>query len=62
MDIQAIIEDFWASRARGIHYPPQWFDKLTLDQACRVQLGVLDKSVAAGARHAGWKIAAIGFR
>jgi 2-keto-4-pentenoate hydratase len=56
MDIQAIVEDFWASRARGVPYPPQWFDKLTLDQACRVQLGLLDKAVAAGARQVGWKV------
>jgi 2-keto-4-pentenoate hydratase len=39
-----------------VYYPPQWFDRLTLDQACRVQLGLLDKSVAAGARHVGWKV------
>lgn len=56
MDIQAIVEDFWACRQRGVYYPPQWFDKLTLDQACRVQLGLLDKSVAAGARQVGWKV------
>lgn len=56
MDIQAIVEDFWASRARGVYYPPQWFDKLTLDEACRVQLGLLDKSIAAGARQVGWKV------
>lgn len=42
MDTQAIIEDFWAGRARGIYYPPQWFDKLTLDQACRVVIDFLD--------------------
>ena len=56
MDIQAIVEDFWVSRARGVPYPPQWFDKLTLDEACRVQLGLLDKAVAAGARQVGWKV------
>jgi 2-keto-4-pentenoate hydratase len=56
MDIQAIVDDFWASRERGVYYPPQWFDKLTLDVACRVQLGLLDKAVAAGARQVGWKV------
>lgn len=56
MDIQAIVDDFWAERAKGIYYPPQWFDRLTLDQAYRVQLGLLDKSLAAGARHVGWKV------
>lgn len=56
MDIQAIVEDFWACRPRGVYYPPQWFDRLTLDQACRVQLGLLDKAIAAGARQVGWKV------
>lgn len=56
MDINAIVEDFWASRARGVAYPPQWFDKLSLDQACRVQLGLLDRAIAAGARQVGWKV------
>lgn len=56
MDIQAIVDDFWACRQRGVYYPPQWFDKLTLDQACRVQLGLLDKSIATGARQVGWKV------
>ncbi|WP_202635474.1 hypothetical protein [Rugosibacter aromaticivorans] len=41
MEIQAIIEDFWAMRAQGVFYPPRWFDRLTMDQACRVQLGLL---------------------
>ncbi|HEX2796793.1 MAG TPA: fumarylacetoacetate hydrolase family protein [Immundisolibacter sp.] len=56
MDIQDIVEDFWACRQRGVYYPPQWFDRLTLDQACRVQLGLLDKAIAAGARQVGWKV------
>lgn len=56
MDIQAVIDDFWAMRETGVFYPPQWFDRLTLDQACRVQLGLLDKSLARGERHIGWKV------
>ncbi|WP_372696563.1 2-keto-4-pentenoate hydratase [Immundisolibacter sp.] len=56
MNIENIVEDFWASRQQGVYYPPQWFDRLTLDQACQVQLGLLDKAVAAGARQVGWKV------
>ena len=39
-DEQAAIEEFWNARARGEYFPPQWFDKLTLDQAYRIQLGM----------------------
>ncbi|MGK2942832.1 MAG: 2-keto-4-pentenoate hydratase [Immundisolibacter sp.] len=56
MQIAAIVEDFWASRERGVYYPPQWFDRLSLDQACQVQLGLLDKAVAGGAQQVGWKV------
>ena len=56
MNIENIVEDFWASRQQGVYYPPQWFDRLTLDQACQVQLGLLDRAVAAGARQVGWKV------
>ena len=40
-DEQAAIEDFWNARARGEYFPAQWFDRLTLDQAYRIQLGVM---------------------
>jgi 2-keto-4-pentenoate hydratase len=55
-DEQAAIEAFWAARARGEYFPPQWFDKLTLDQAYRIQLGLIACRVAAGERHIGWKV------
>ncbi len=56
MDIDAVVEDFRASRARGVPYPPAWFDRLSLEDAYRVQLGTLARDVAAGERHAGWKV------
>ncbi len=55
-NIPAIVEDFWAQRAAGIFYPPHWFNRLNLDQACQIQLGLLDKSIAAGEQHIGWKV------
>ena len=55
-DEQAAIGEFWAARARGEFFPPQWFDRLTLDQAYRIQLGVIARRIAAGERQIGWKV------
>ena len=55
-DIGQVVDEFWAERQRGVHYPPQWFDRLDLDTAARVQLGLLERELAAGERHAGWKV------
>jgi 2-keto-4-pentenoate hydratase len=55
-DEQAAIEDFWNARARGEYFPVQWFDRLTLDQAYGIQLGVMARRIAAGERQIGWKV------
>ena len=55
-DEQAAIEDFWNARARGEYFPAQWFDRLTLDEAYRIQLGVMARRIAAGERQIGWKV------
>ncbi len=55
-DEQAAIEEFWNARARGEYFPPRWFDRLTLEQAYRIQLGVVARRVAAGERQIGWKV------
>ena len=55
-DEQAAIEEFWNARARGEYFPPQWFDRLTLDQAYRIQLGMIARRAAAGERQIGWKV------
>lgn len=54
--IARAVDEFWASRAAGVPYPPAWFDRLSLEDAGRVQLGLLAREVAAGARHVGWKV------
>lgn len=54
--IRQAVEDFWRSRADGVPYPPAWFDRLSMDEACRVQLGLLERELAAGARQVGWKV------
>jgi 2-keto-4-pentenoate hydratase len=55
-DEQAAIDEFWAARARGEYFPPQWFDRLTLDEAYRIQLGIIARRIATGERQIGWKV------
>lgn len=55
-DEQAAIDSFWQARARGEYFPRAWFDRLSLDEAYRIQLGMIARRVAAGERHIGWKV------
>ncbi len=56
MNLETAIESFWAATQQGIYYPQEWKGKLTVDEAYRVQLGLLEKYLAAGEEHAGWKV------
>jgi 2-keto-4-pentenoate hydratase len=56
IDLAATIEDFWISRKRGEFFPRAYYDKLTLDDAYRIQLALIDRRVAAGERQIGWKV------
>src|SRR4030081_381991 len=55
INITTAIEDFWIARARGEFFPQAYFDRLTLDDAYRIQLALIDRRVAAGERQIGWK-------
>jgi len=55
-DEQAAIDSFWSARDRGVFFPVEWFDRLTLDQAYRIQLGLIDRRCASGERQIGWKV------
>src|SRR5581483_363473 len=55
-DIAPIVESFWQSRQRGVYFPPEWFDRLSLEEGYQVQLGLLARRLAAGARLIGWKV------
>ena len=55
-DEQAAIDSFWAARARGRYFPTEWFDRLTLDEAYRIQFGMIARRCAAGEQHIGWKV------
>jgi 2-keto-4-pentenoate hydratase len=56
MNLTTAIEDFWIARTRGEFFPQAYFDRLTLDDAYRIQLALIDRRVAAGERHIGWKV------
>lgn len=46
----------WDSARQGVHDPSELKGRLTMDEAVRVQLDVLQRSLAASERQAGWKI------
>jgi 2-keto-4-pentenoate hydratase len=52
----SLIDAFWRARQQGIHFPPDYFGKLTIDQAYAVQLGLIERRRAAGERQIGWKV------
>jgi 2-keto-4-pentenoate hydratase len=56
MDDEALIDSFWEARTRGEFFPVAWFDKLTIDQAYRIQLGLVARRCKAGEQQIGWKV------
>jgi 2-keto-4-pentenoate hydratase len=55
-DFEQTVEAFWRRRQEGIFFPQEWEGMLTIDDACRIQLALLDRYVAQGARQVGWKV------
>jgi 2-keto-4-pentenoate hydratase len=51
--LAAAIAEFEAARARGEYFPTAWFDRLSLDEAYRIQRALLARR---GARQIGWKV------
>ena len=51
-----MIDAFWAARQRGEFFPAAYFDTLTVDRAYDIQLALIDRRVAAGEKHIGWKV------
>jgi len=56
MSIAAAVEAIWSGHRRGQHHPPEWQCRLSMAEAYQVQLGLLDRYVDSGERHAGWKV------
>src|SRR5262245_5723354 len=56
MHIEAVTESIWRHTLRRSYFPAEWKGRLTIDQAYRVQLGLLGRWIARGERLAGWKV------
>ena len=56
MDIEAVVESIWQHTLRRSYFPAEWKGRLSIEQAYRVQLGLLDRWVARGERLSGWKV------
>jgi len=56
IDLPRAVEEFWAARARAEPFPAGYFDRLSLDEAYRIQLALIDRRCAAGERQIGWKV------
>jgi 2-keto-4-pentenoate hydratase len=56
IELATAIEDFWTARGRGEFFPQAYVDRLTLDEAYRIQLALIDRRLAAGERQIGWKV------
>jgi 2-keto-4-pentenoate hydratase len=56
IDLQCAVEEFWAARGRGEYFPAGYFDRLTLDEAYRIQLALIERRCTQGERQIGWKV------
>jgi 2-keto-4-pentenoate hydratase len=56
MSTEQAIEALWEHQQRGDVFPAAWRGKLDLEEAYRVQLGILERKLARGERQAGWKV------
>ena len=57
IDLDAAVREFEAARGRGEHFPAAWFDRLSLDDAFRVQLALIARRRdQPGQRRVGWKV------
>src|SRR5579863_1436778 len=52
-EFAAAVAEFDAARQRGEYFPKAWFDRLSLDDAYRIQLGLIRRR---GTRRVGWKV------
>jgi 2-keto-4-pentenoate hydratase len=56
-EIARAIEEFAAARRKGEYFPRAWHDRLSLDDAYRIQLGLIKRDAANPARRRiGWKV------
>jgi 2-keto-4-pentenoate hydratase len=56
IDLPRAVEEFWTARGRDEYFPAGYFDRLSLDEAYRIQLALIDRRCAQGERQIGWKV------
>jgi 2-oxopent-4-enoate/cis-2-oxohex-4-enoate hydratase len=56
MTDEQIVQALWNCHQQGDFFPDAWKGKLDLEQAYRVQLGLLEMKLAHGEQQAGWKV------
>jgi 2-keto-4-pentenoate hydratase len=54
--LESAIDEFWAERRRGVYFPAAWHDRLDLDDAYRIQLGLVGRRCTGGIIQSGWKV------
>ncbi|MBS0643925.1 MAG: fumarylacetoacetate hydrolase family protein [Proteobacteria bacterium] len=50
------VEAFWQARQRGEFAATEYYDRLHIDDAHKIQLGLIDRRIALGERQIGWKV------
>ena len=50
------IDAFWDDWRRGVHFPQAWRERLDLDDAYRIQLGLIARRCAGEVKQIGWKV------
>jgi 2-keto-4-pentenoate hydratase len=56
IELRRAVEEFWAARGRGEYFPAGYFDRLTLDEAYRIQLALIERRCTQGEQQIGWKV------
>jgi 2-keto-4-pentenoate hydratase len=55
-DEVSAVDHFWNARSAGEYFPQDWKGRLSVEQAYRIQLGIIRKRIATGERQVGWKV------
>jgi 2-keto-4-pentenoate hydratase len=56
-EIDEVVDEFDAARERGEYFPKAWLDRLSIDDAYRIQLGLIRRRCAkTKQRRIGWKV------
>ncbi|SEB96887.1 2-keto-4-pentenoate hydratase [Rhizobiales bacterium GAS191] len=56
-EIEQAVDEFASARESGDYFPKSWQDRLSIDDAYRIQLGLIRRRCAAeGLRRIGWKV------